>query len=119
MVNISDLDKAAVLAALYNAARPQGMGFYQYDPTPMTIEQARELLAQSKYFDYLYGRVMKVDLSSDDEFDSRWFDRDNGESVAARVIDYLRETAQVSGGEITAIHTAGRDDAARSALAMF
>lgn len=42
------------------------------------------------YFDYLYGRVMKVDLSSDESFEERLYDRDNGTGAAQRVIDRLR-----------------------------
>ena len=45
-VDITGLDKAAVLAVLYNAAKPQGMGFLQYDPEPMTIGQAGILLVR-------------------------------------------------------------------------
>ncbi len=44
MISINGLDKAAVLAALYNASRPQGMGFMHYDPKPMEVEEARTLL---------------------------------------------------------------------------
>ena len=40
MISIEGLDKSKVLAALYNASRPQGMGFMQYDPNPMTEEEA-------------------------------------------------------------------------------
>lgn len=43
-ISIAGLDKAAVLAALYNAARPQGLGFLQYDPTPMTKDEAQKIL---------------------------------------------------------------------------
>lgn len=43
-VDISDLNKVDVLAALYNASRPQRMGFLEYCPTPMTSDQARQLL---------------------------------------------------------------------------
>lgn len=50
-IAIKGLDKAAVLAALYNASRPQGMGFLQYDPKPMTAEIAREHLSRSTDFD--------------------------------------------------------------------
>lgn len=39
-MDISGLSKASVLAALYNAARPQGMGFLQYDPKPMSEADA-------------------------------------------------------------------------------
>ena len=31
VIDLIGLDKAAVLAALYNASRPLGMGFVQYD----------------------------------------------------------------------------------------
>ena len=65
-ISIVGLDKAVVLAALYNASRPQGMGFMHYNPTPMTADQAKELLNQTTYFDYLQGRVMKLDLSTDE-----------------------------------------------------
>ena len=81
-IDISRKDKAQVLAALYNASRPIGLGFLQYDPTPMTVEEARELLKQTTYFDYLKGRVMKVDLSGD-ELETRLYDRDNGDGAAA------------------------------------
>ena len=53
-MNIQGLDKAAVLAALYNRARPQGMGFLHYDPKPMTVEEAQKIIwGGDGYFDYL------------------------------------------------------------------
>ncbi len=65
-VLIQGLDKAAVLAALYNNARAQGMGFLHYDAAPMTVEEARGYLNGGQtYFDYLKGRVMKVSLEGD------------------------------------------------------
>lgn len=90
MVNISGISKGKVLAALYNASHSLGMGFLHYDPTPMTEDEADELLKCCTYFDYLKGRVMKVDLSNDSEFDERLYDRDNGIGAAQRVIDKLR-----------------------------
>ena len=80
-MNISEFDKATVLAALYNRAKPQGMGFLHYDPKPMSIEEARELLTQQTYFDYCKGRVMKVNLSGT-ELDTRLYNRDNGHEAA-------------------------------------
>ena len=85
IIDISKKDRAAVLAALYNASRPLGLGFLQYDPTPMTIEDARELLEFTTYFDYLKGRVMKVNLSGD-TLDTWLYDRDNGEGAAAAAL---------------------------------
>ncbi len=84
-IDISRKDKAQVLAALYNASHPLGLGFLHYDPTPMTAEEARELLKQTTYFDYLKGRVMKVDLSGD-ELETWLYDRDNGDGAAASAL---------------------------------
>lgn len=87
MINIAKKDKAEVLAKLYNASNPQGMGFIHYDPAPMTVEQARKLLDGGQtYFDYLKGRVMKVDLSGD-TLDPALYDRDNGHGAAFAAIN--------------------------------
>ena len=88
-IDLSGLDKADVLAALYNASRAQGMGFLHYEPKLMTPDQARELLLSDTYFDYLKGRVMKIDLSKD-TLHPGLYDRDNGKGAAARAIDPLR-----------------------------
>lgn len=103
-IDLTGLDKAAVLAALYNTARPQGMGFIHYDPTPMTVEEAEKLLHQITDFDYLKGRVMKVDLSGY-TLNSQWFDRDNGEGTAKAAINSLRETGDPNSKLIQKIHS--------------
>lgn len=92
MISIKGLDKAKVLAALYNNAKPQGMGFLHYTPKPMDEEEAQEVLNSGQtYFDYVLGRVMKVDLQSDEEFDPRLYNRDNGAGSAERAIATLRK----------------------------
>lgn len=91
MVDITGLNKADVLAALYNNSRPQGMGFLQAVPGIMTRGEAEELLNQGTYFDYVNGRVLKVNLESDVEFREYLYDRDLGSGAAQRVIDNLRE----------------------------
>lgn len=86
MIDLSNKDKADVLAKLYNASRPQGLGFLQADDNDMTTEEARELLDSGQtYFDYLRGRVMKVNLRGD-KLDPRRYDRDNGQGAAAAAI---------------------------------
>lgn len=90
MVDIKGLNKAEVLAALYNNPKPLGLGFLHFDPRDMTVAEAEEILNQTTYFDYLKGRVMKVDLSSDDSFEEWLYDRDNGKGAAQRAIDSLR-----------------------------
>ena len=84
MSNISliGLDKARVFASLYNRARPQGLGFLHFTPQDMTIEEARREFGECNgYYDYVHGRVMKVDLSGD-SFDPWLYDRDNGDGAA-------------------------------------
>lgn len=90
MIDITGLDKRSVLAALYNSSKPQGMGFMPYDSADMTVEEAGEELARGTCFDYLKGRVMKVQLDSNTEFNECLYDRDNGEGAAQRAIDRLR-----------------------------
>jgi hypothetical protein len=88
-VDIKGLDKATILAALYNHAKPLGLGMLHYTPEDMTIEKAQKLLDSSQtYFDYVQGRVMKVDLSSD-ELHTSLYNRDNGECAAEQIISAL------------------------------
>lgn len=87
-MNISHLDKAVVLAALYNQAHVQGLGILHAKPGDMSIEEARALLADQTYFDYLHGRVMKIDLSEDD-LSTTLYNRDNGPNAAESIISAL------------------------------
>lgn len=112
-ISIEGLDKAAVLAALYNASRPQGMGFLQYDPTPMTKEDAQKLLDSypQANFDYLQGRVMKVDLSGND-FSPFSYDRDNGSGAAEQALQALRLSGDVNPISVQVAHEDGKHQAA-------
>lgn len=86
MLDIKGLDKAEVLKALYDSSHVQGMGFLQAVPEgTVTVDLCRKLLKQSTYFDYLYGRVLKVCLSGD-AFDERLYERDNGPDSAAKAL---------------------------------
>jgi hypothetical protein len=90
-LTITAEQKPRILAALYNAARPLGMGFLHFTPEAMTEAEAEVLLAEATlqargqcYFDYLKGRVMKMDFSGDElRFDL--YDRDNGQGKGLRV----------------------------------
>lgn len=87
-IDISKLDKAEVLAALFNASRQQGMGFLDKSgASVMSVEDARKLTSDGsdQYYDYLRGRVMKIDLSGD-QLRTGLYDRDNGEGAAARAL---------------------------------
>lgn len=106
-VDISGLDKAELLAALYNRSHQQGAGFlHAAGQRDMTVEQARAIIdskaeadpnvfpwdaqdAKKLKFDYLHGRVMKVNLSGD--VLRVWgYDRDVGQGAAAEVVASLR-----------------------------
>lgn len=87
MISLNGLNKAEVLAALYNASRPQGVGFFEYEAEPMTTEEAEVIFYESDgKFDYLKGRVMKVDLTGD-EFNPVLYDRDNGAGAAQAAVE--------------------------------
>ena len=88
MINISNLSKPQVLAALYNASHAQGLGFWNSDPAPMSEDEAAKILEQQTDFDYLKGRVMKINLSGT-EFDPYLYDRDCGEGAAQKVVSGL------------------------------
>lgn len=96
-IDISNFKKSEVLAALYNNSKPLGLGILHYEEADMTIEEAEELINENKpiyqnvgrlYFDYVKGRVIKVDLTGD-SFNPALYDRDNGDGAAKRVIEEL------------------------------
>jgi hypothetical protein len=84
-VLIKNLDKAMVLMALYNASKMQGASFIGGNGSPMDKEQAEKLIKKDTDFDYLNGKVMKVNLGGD--ILELWlYDRDNGEGAGLRAI---------------------------------
>lgn len=118
MLNIKELNKAEVLAALYNRAKPQGMGFMHYDPKPMSKDEAQEILDHGQpYFDYLKGRVMKVDLSGD-ELEPHLYDRDNGAGAAQKALEDLMVTKSTNPDATRAAHIENTRSAAIDAQGM-
>ena len=91
LIDLTGLDKAEVAAALYNNSKPQGLGFIDFNPEPMTVEQVRsdmKKLGEDLNFGYWNGRVMKTNLNGS-SFDPWCYDRDNGQGAAARAIKPL------------------------------
>lgn len=95
-IDISGLDKGAVLAALWNnAALPPAYTRANPRTRPMSVDEGRSaVVAQDAGFDYFEDRLLKVNLSAD-EFDPWGYDRDNGEGLAEQVIERLRQTGSV------------------------
>jgi len=90
-INIAGINKALLLAALYNRARPLGLGYLHYTPEDMDPAEAEALVEREwLYHDYLHGRVMKVDLSGDTL--RTWaYNRDNGDGAAEAVVASLKK----------------------------
>ncbi len=86
-MKVREEQKPAALAALYNASRVQGMALFFAKSDNMSAEDAGILLEDGKdrYFDYLQGRVMKMDFGGDD-LDFRLYDRDNGQGAGDRAV---------------------------------
>ncbi len=90
-MDISKYNKAEVLAVLYNNSKPLGLGMLHYDPKSMTKEEAQKLLDEGfTYFDYVKGRVLKIDLSTN-KLRTDLYNRDNGISAAEKAIATLKE----------------------------
>jgi hypothetical protein len=106
-VDIQGLDKAAVLAALFNASSCTGSRFKQTGNGPeiMSIDDARAFIQQqanvySSGLEFLevFGRPIMVNLSNDN-FVPWLYDRENGEAgLAEQVVSQLREPEQATDG---------------------
>lgn len=103
-ISIAGIDKAELFAALYNHAKPLGMGMLHYDPTPLTKESAQVLMGlgddssrmfpgiggkPALTFDYVKGRPLKINLSGD-EMDTWLYNRDQGDGAAEKIVAKLR-----------------------------
>lgn len=109
-LDITGLSKAEVLAALYNNSRQLGLGMmHPRGAVGMNVAQAQDEIdakptilfgsrrgEKAMYFDYLHGRVMKVDLAGD-TLNPRLYDRDNGHGSAQKVIEMLRGEKRKAG----------------------
>lgn len=101
-IDISNKPKHLVLAALFNASRQQGLGFLNRSGAqPMSADEADQIIRETGndlYFDYLRGRVMKVDLAGP-SLDPYLYDRDNGAGAAARAVATVRPQGHRQGDE--------------------
>jgi len=102
-IDIKGIDKAELLAALYNNARPMGMGFLQARSGEMTREDALKMMdagddssrmfpnmgRSRMYFDYVFGRPLKVNLEGD-ELETSLYNRDWGKDAAEHIVEDLR-----------------------------
>lgn len=93
-MNITGLNKAHVLQALYNGAtRAIGFANDAGEQQMTTLEAEQEFQARpSGYFDYVRGRKLKVNLSKD-IVDTFCYNSANGLGKAEREISKLKQGA--------------------------
>jgi hypothetical protein len=101
-IDITGINKAALLAALFNAAHPIGLGFIQdmkRDGVGMTLEEAEQILKESTRewrgeacadFDYVHGRPLKVRFLGNMLQGAWLYDRDQGHGKCARIVEEVR-----------------------------
>ncbi len=91
-IDISGIDKAALLAALYNGTRPLGWGILHDKPSGMTAEEAAKFLddTHNGRFDYVAGRPIKVEFAGDQLKFARLYDRDTHDGACQAIVDRLR-----------------------------
>lgn len=90
IVDISGLDKAAILVALYARSKPLGMSILHFVPDDLDYDEAKIILESKQgYVDYLKGSVMQVALNRDILF-TRMFNRFNGYRAAEQAIEQLK-----------------------------
>lgn len=90
-VRLNNVTREAALAALFNRAKPQGLGMLHYDKAHvMTENEARVVLMNGDYVDYLEGRVIKVDFKNPEEIDTTLYDRDNGKDAGEAAVFFAR-----------------------------
>lgn len=88
-IELQGLTKPEALAALFNAAKPQGLGKLQYDPSHRmdSFEAGIVLAVNGDDVDYLEGRVIKTDFGKyPDAIDTTLYDRDNGKDAGLKAI---------------------------------
>lgn len=114
MIDIRGIDKAILVAGLFNQSKPLGMGFFHPGHRlQMTKEKAQAYLDEGmKYFDYLEGRVIKADVSGD-TLNPASYDSQNGEGAALRVVRAIREGKAVEFKEALVVSAAELDAAIR------
>lgn len=87
MISIQGLDKAKLLAALWNAASPSGVSY-----TPSMMKREEAVLVLNKYgniFTVLDGRKLWINLSGP-QMSTEWYDKHNGHELSSWIVDYLR-----------------------------
>lgn len=96
MIDITGIDKATLLTALYNSSKPLAMGFIFSRRTLMSKEDAQRYIDRGQTsFGYLEGRAMNIDISGD-QMDPQLYDSCNRPGAAKRVVEMIKESQEVA-----------------------
>lgn len=102
-ISIEGIDKAKLFAALFNHAKPRGIGIFSYiHNRNMAEEEARSELQKKLVFRLHEGRVLAVDLSGD-VLDTTIYNANNGLFLAEEIIAEIR--AEASEHETTLLYS--------------
>ena len=96
--NGNQITREDLLAQMYNLSLPFGMGltnaFDKAKPdgkmNPMDVEEAKKILSESQYIDYLYGIPIKTDFSQFPIINWKKFNEYNGSEAFQKCIDSLK-----------------------------
>lgn len=104
VIDISDKDRYEVLAALYNASTPIGVGFLQYDPMPWNEEMAKMYFERCGQpdaeggvsFGWVMGRPLNCKFIGNLVYVAR-YNNDNEWGLAQRAISTCPNVSQKRG----------------------
>lgn len=94
MIRYNGLTRAEVLMVLFNNAKPLIETGCKFDSKVMTLREAQSLVKSNSYFYMQYGRVLKIDLSGEKQFDETEYDRNQGAGAARAYLREYREQKQ-------------------------
>jgi hypothetical protein len=118
-IHTAGIRTAAIFAALFNAACKIGHGEKDSGPNTITLEEASAILKSQpkgrngkklRYFDYLHGKRLKLDLSGAYIMGivAAQYDFYYGQGMAKRTIKILRATGDPCHPEIIALQAMSR-----------
>lgn len=97
-LSIEGLDPAEIILRLYNNSKYQGVSWLGAVSEEKTRDDMQEILVDGGidngkvvWFDYLYGKVMKVGITYKEISRADLYDRDVGNGECKRIVDELRE----------------------------
>lgn len=93
-INITGIDRADLIAALYNGTKALGLGVLYDQPGGMTSDDVKGLIGDmldgDLDFDYFKGRPLKVRIVGDEILGVWLYDRDAGEGQCAKIVAELK-----------------------------